>query len=77
MNIIKHMVKKMREDAELIENMRGVYPGDPCNTLGKDAFLLNKAAGWLERIGWDKEGELFLESLPKITVTFGNDNDKE
>lgn len=77
MNVIKHNIKEMREAATLLEQMRGVYPGDPCNSLGKDAFLLNKAASWLERIDWDKEGELFLETHPKIVVTFGNDNEKE
>ena len=61
-NVIKNNIKEMRNAATLLEEMRSVYPGDIDNTLGTEAYLLNKAASWLERIDWDKEAERFTRA---------------
>lgn len=73
--VVNFIIKKMREDSKFLDEMRLVYPGDPTNSIGADIYLLDKAAGWLERINWQTERDLYLETLPKTEVTYINDND--
>lgn len=67
----------MRSSAETAREMSTIYPGDIDHSLMTDAYLLDKAAAWLERWDWVMEEERFRESLPKMIVEYDNDNQEK
>lgn len=73
--IVNEIIEKMQQDAILLNEMCGVYPGDPDNVMTVQALMLNKAAMWLMRINWETEQELFYENLPKVSISYLNDNE--
>ncbi len=73
MNCITELIKKLREDSELIESMRGVYPGDCDGSMGVDAQLLWEAAELLDEYDWDQTAAEIKAEQPKVTVTVYGD----
>jgi len=66
---VEYEAKKLREAAELLENMAGVYPGDITGNISRDAFLYYVMAEVLEEFDWDEQLEGYEADRPKIEVT--------
>ena len=77
MTIIESYILQMREESKTLRDMCSLYPGDPLDNMQTEAYLLDLAASWLERRDWSNEEKLFRRSLPKLTITYSNDNPKE
>jgi hypothetical protein len=71
MNIALETIKQLREDAAILDSMRGVYPGDISGDMGEDVYLMEAMAMALAAYDWVKVAQLYRNSLPEVMVTYG------
>ena len=71
--LVETIVKKFYEDAQLLENMAAVYPGDMTGNMSEEAFILRYCAETLEDLKWNEILGEYEDSRPVIEVTTSGD----
>lgn len=68
-NVAKSKINELRAEAELLENMAGVYPGDVSGDLSTTSFILRYMADTIEDTKWREVLANYESDRPKIVVT--------
>ena len=71
-DIVEAYVAELKGDARLLDNMAGIYPGDPTGNLSRDAFILRAMADLLSDANWFEALMEFESKHPVIEVAVDN-----
>lgn len=69
-NAIEFLIDDIYNNAEFLNRMACIYPGDPTGSLTIEAELLRRAAGHLESVNWWEVIDDIRDELPKVEVTY-------
>jgi hypothetical protein len=71
LKFVDEEIASHRDGAELLNQMAGIYPGDPTGSLQLQAYIMSTIAAILEKVDWQLAIDEFEELMPVVEVTYG------
>lgn len=67
--LVEAKVKELREDAQFLSNMAGIYPGDTDGSISREAFMLYVMADLIAGGDWQEVMQDYEDSSSRIVIT--------